>query len=155
MNLPDITNMKALSIRQPWCEHILRDGKDVENRNWPTKYRGQFLIHASKTFDGPKSDSKGFDMGGIVGIAEIVDCVSESDSKWFMGEYGFVLRNPIALPSMIPCKGALGFFTPNQFDLGWTIMEMVDDGDLTMEQIIQLFASRDVEEMLCGKEGRI
>ncbi len=109
MNYPNISKMKALSIRQPWCHHILHDGKDIENRSWPTKYRGQFLIHASKTFDGSKADSKGFSMGGIVGIAEIISCVSESNSKWFMGDYGFVLANVIELP-FIPCKGALGFF---------------------------------------------
>lgn len=24
---------KAISIRQPWCHHILFDGKDIENRD--------------------------------------------------------------------------------------------------------------------------
>jgi hypothetical protein len=38
----------ALSIRQPWAWLILHAGKDIENRDWPTKYRGPFLIHASK-----------------------------------------------------------------------------------------------------------
>ena len=41
-------SIRALSIRQPWCHHILHDGKDVENRDWPTKGRGWFLIHAGK-----------------------------------------------------------------------------------------------------------
>ena len=145
MILPDITNMKALSIRQPWCERILHEGKDIENRTWSTKYRGQVLIHASKTFDGAKADSKGFDMGGFVGVAEIIDCVSESDSEWFMGDYGFVLRNPIPLPCMIPFKGALGFFLPDQFDLGWDVGEMVDDGDLTVAQMAQLMGRTDGE----------
>ncbi len=40
--------MIALSIRQPWAWHILHSGKDIENRDWPTRFRGRVLIHASK-----------------------------------------------------------------------------------------------------------
>lgn len=40
--------MKALSIRQPWAWMILHAGKDVENRNWCTDYRGWVAIHAAK-----------------------------------------------------------------------------------------------------------
>jgi hypothetical protein len=47
--------------------------------------------------------------GGVVGSVEIVDCVAASDSPWFVGDYGFVLRNPQVLP-FTPFKGALGFF---------------------------------------------
>jgi hypothetical protein len=47
--------------------------------------------------------------GGIVGSVEIVDCVSKSDSPWFVGEFGFVLRDPQVLP-FTPWKGQLGFF---------------------------------------------
>jgi hypothetical protein len=31
--------------------------------------------------------------GGIIGIAEIVDCVAAHTSPWFEGPFGFVLRN--------------------------------------------------------------
>jgi hypothetical protein len=44
-----------------------------------------------------------------VGSVEIVDCVTVSDSPWFDGRYGFVLRNPEPLPFR-PMRGALGFF---------------------------------------------
>jgi hypothetical protein len=40
--------MIALSIRQPWAWLILNAGKGIENRTWPTKFRGRFLIHAAK-----------------------------------------------------------------------------------------------------------
>lgn len=109
---------KAISIRQPWCHHILFDGKDIENRDWHTSYRGPVLIHASKSFDGYAAERREFEaahpqspLGGIVGMVEIADCVRSSQSKWFFGQYGFVLRNPVPL-EFIPCKGALGFFTP-------------------------------------------
>jgi hypothetical protein len=41
--------MKALSIRQPWAWLIIHAGKDIENREWRTSFRGPVLIHASKT----------------------------------------------------------------------------------------------------------
>ncbi len=124
--------LPALSIRQPWAWSIINLAKDIENRSWPTKFRGRFLIHASKGMtrddyeDGlltaraasrlrPKIEDRifpglaGFERGGIVGVAEIVDCVEQSDSPWFFGRYGFVLRNARPLP-FHSCKGRLGFF---------------------------------------------
>lgn len=47
--------------------------------------------------------------GGIVGSVEIVDCVRVCASPWFMGEFGFLLRDPKPLP-FTPWKGQLGFF---------------------------------------------
>lgn len=127
--------MKALSIRAPWWWFILHAGKDIENRDWPTNFRGTVYVHASKWFhlDEVKDDAedaihcyneaklpianKEFtyrelkDLGGhIVGQVDIVDCVSSSDSPWFFGKYGFVLANPIAYSKTFPFKGALGLF---------------------------------------------
>jgi hypothetical protein len=31
--------------------------------------------------------------GGVIGIAQIVDCVKKYPSRWFTGQYGFLLRN--------------------------------------------------------------
>lgn len=119
--------MKALSIRQPWADAIIWHGKDVENRSWRTDFRGPVLIHAAKAWGPQERADLAFveDMtatkledvdrpllGGIVGQAEIVDCVEEMESRWFFGRYGFVLRNAEPLPFQ-PCKGRLGFFTPD------------------------------------------
>ncbi len=124
----------AISIRQPWAYLIVQGFKDIENRDWPTKFRGRVLVHASKGMtrgdyeacalfcsglpEGalpPDFSFPAFDelpRGGIVGEVKIVDCVSASDSPWFMGQYGFVLKD--ARPSLLtPCKGALGFFSPD------------------------------------------
>lgn len=115
---------KVLSIRQPWAWLIVNGFKDIENRNWNTKLRGKFLIHASMRIDEDayhrfkdtfKLPSMGFlvkQIGGIVGGAELVDVVTESDSIWKDPEskYGFVLKNRQKLPfRKIP--GKLGFFT--------------------------------------------
>lgn len=125
--------MKALSIRQPWAWLILNAGKDIENRSWATSFRGRVLIHASQgmtrreyddamnwvvlnarlplTFHEPAFDE--LQRGGIVGEMEIVGCVNgndpASDSPWFMGEWGFLIRKARPLPFR-PCKGALKFF---------------------------------------------
>lgn len=114
--------MLTLSIQQPWAWAIFYAGKDVENRSWYTKIRGQFLIHAGKKYDHdgeiylrqmgyfvPQSDILISSMGGIVGTAKIIDCVTSSDSKWFFGPYGFILRDQQPLIFM-PLKGQLGFF---------------------------------------------
>jgi hypothetical protein len=103
--------VKALSIRQPWAHRILFEGKDIENRTWPTRYRGLVLIHAGKGVDADDREDVTHSMprGGIVGAAEIVDCVTRSESPWFCGRYGFVLANARPLP-FLECKGALGFF---------------------------------------------
>lgn len=118
--------MKALSIRQPWAWLIVNGYKDIENRSWRTKYRGPVLIHAAKgmtrneyeeacrtvvdvlaAIDIP--DFEALERGGIVGVAEIVDCVDTSTSPWYMGEKGFVLANARPLP-FTPMKGKLSFF---------------------------------------------
>lgn len=114
----------VLSIRQPWAWLICNGGKDIENRNWPTRFRGKFLIHAGKGMKRAEYENAQFDAeengvtlpafevlerGGIVGEAVIIDCVTRSDSPWFYGDYGFVLRDAKPLP-FHPCKGALGFF---------------------------------------------
>lgn len=63
-------------------------------------------------------------LGGIVGEAEITGCITKGrmfadsaafslhhTSPWFTGPFGYVLANARPLP-FIPCRGMLGFFTP-------------------------------------------
>lgn len=132
--------MLALSIRQPWASLIIKAGKDIENRDWPTRVRGRILVHAAKGMTrGEHEDAIDFAVnairadpqnagatkmrtlrelgfavddlprGGFVGTVEIVDCVNESASPWFMGRYGFMLRDPQPM-DFVPWKGQLGFF---------------------------------------------
>jgi hypothetical protein len=42
-----VTEMKAMSIKQPWVHAILHEGKDIENRSWQRSFRGWVAIHAS------------------------------------------------------------------------------------------------------------
>lgn len=117
----------CLSIRQPWAWLIVHRHKAIENRSWPTWKRGQILIHAGKAVDHEAIEAlrcgwhpvtygllslevpDQFETSGIVGAADLVDCVQQSDSEWFVGPHGFVLANARPLP-FVPCRGALGFF---------------------------------------------
>ncbi|MCO3748023.1 ASCH domain-containing protein [Pseudomonas aeruginosa] len=116
--------MKTLSIRQPWAWLIVYGGKDIENRSRRTNFRGRFLVHASQGMTrqeynmatwiaGPLGVTiPPFDelqRGGIIGSVELVDCLEDSSSPWYMGEKGYLLRDPRPLP-FVPYKGQLGFF---------------------------------------------
>ena len=120
--------MKALSIRQPWAWLIANGYKDIENRNWHTRFRGRIYIHAGKRFDNDAigwlidrglapiktviPDIDDIPRGAIIGEVDIVDCVTHSSSPWFVGTYGFVLANVEQYDKPIPCRGKLGFFEP-------------------------------------------
>lgn len=106
--------LRALSIRQPWAELILRGEKDVENRSRPTKHRGPLVVHASGTPNKEAMAEYGFDalpMGCLVGIVDVVDCSEEVASPWHEEGYqGWYLANPRRFARPVPWKGSLGFF---------------------------------------------
>ena len=126
--------MKCLSIRQPYAtwlanpQQFLAAGipvKRIENRDWATRYRGPLLIHASKSFEADafpawkrrlpglalcaSVNRRDYPAGAIIGIADLVGCVDESDDPWFCGTYGFVLANARPIEP-IPYRGSLGLF---------------------------------------------
>src|SRR6266851_3268078 len=114
--------MKAISVRAPWWWFILHGGKDIENRDWPTKFRGTVYVHASKFWktdeisddwdcikDMAAQDNVALPLpfgneaarnlctamrgsgGCIVGTVDIVDCVTDHPSAFFVGKFGAVL----------------------------------------------------------------
>ena len=119
--------MKVLSLKQPFAELILAGKKTIELRNWNTKFRGEFLIHASKLpdFDSMKKfnfEKDALPCGFIVGKVNLVG-VREyrneeehnrdkskhlADSTW--GKYGFILENAKRFDQPIPALGKLGFW---------------------------------------------
>lgn len=121
--------MKALSLTQPMAWAVFQ-GKDIENRNWNTKFRGRVMIHASKKFnenhyaflwqnkeklgltDIPAPED--FIHGAVLGEVDIVSVVQAHSSPWFFGPYGFVLRDAKEYDTPIPCKGTVFplFFEP-------------------------------------------
>lgn len=90
--------------------------KDIENRTWPTQYRGPMLVHASGRRDAICDDEvkRRFGvcppaeqpLGGVIGVVDIIDCVRDHLSIWYSGDWGFVLANARPLP-FVAWKGAL------------------------------------------------
>lgn len=125
--MPDF--IPALSIQQPWTWLIVHRFKKIENRSRRCHYRGPVLLHAGLKEDReamvdvatnihPVTGDKfafplpaWFDNGGIVGIADIVDCIDTSDDPYFVGPFGWVIDNARPLRFQ-PCRGMLGFFDP-------------------------------------------
>jgi hypothetical protein len=53
--------MKCLSLKQPFAELLVSGKKTIELRKWNTKFRGKFLIHASKNLDEERASSLNID----------------------------------------------------------------------------------------------
>jgi hypothetical protein len=131
--------MLCITVRQPWAWAIFNATpiKDIENRDWalPKKYYGcTVAIHAAKGMTYREYDEAAefiwnvgiayghrvviptenmLTRGAIIGTVEIATCVSSSGSPWFMGKFGFVLKNAKPFPDPIPARGALGFWEPD------------------------------------------
>lgn len=141
--------MRALSIRQPWAWLIVNGHKDIENRTWPTRFRGRVLIHAGKTMTRDEYDDglatamhvgyraffptrEQLERGGIVGVATIVDCLppGADASQWHArDQFGFRMADAKPLP-FVECKGALGFFDV-PVDVATQLRQMHELGAIT------------------------
>ena len=117
--------MKVLSIKQPFAELILQGKKKIELRKWNTKFRGEFLIHASKIPDKEAMQKFGFGelpTGAIVGKANLIDVKKYKDEQEhqkdkelhlasiYWGNYGFILEKVERISPILPAKGKLGFW---------------------------------------------
>jgi hypothetical protein len=108
--------MKCLSVQQPWANAIFFLGKDVENRSWPTDYRGSLLIHTGKRVDGEalrKYGNAGGPLvtGAIIGLVNLVGIRQDSASQWAQPDcWHWLLADQQPLAEPIPYKGQLGIF---------------------------------------------
>lgn len=123
--------MRALSIRQPWAWLVVNGYKDIENRTWPTNFRGRIYVHAGQRMvssDYPDQRNHILQAGivipaqlargAIIGEVTVTGCISTSDSPWFCGPYAFTLVEPVAYKAPIPYRGQLGFFPVDQGLIG-------------------------------------
>jgi len=103
--------MKAISLKQPWATLIASGKKTIETRTWPTNYRGDLLICASKR---PKRN--GYPAGCALCIVNVIDCrpMTKADEQaacceLYQGAWSWLLTNiqPIV---PFPVKGSLGFY---------------------------------------------
>jgi hypothetical protein len=75
---------------------IVNGYKDIENRTWATRYRGPLLIQASASrpakalieYAAEIAHTRRirlpdeYDLGGIVGMVHLDDCVTKHRSRW-------------------------------------------------------------------------
>jgi hypothetical protein len=145
---------KALTICQPWAHLIITPQnalpphivvKRVENRTWPTKYRGPLLIHAGKSHewlnDGDEQLLDDMPFGAIVGLVDLIDCVQvvsrsgpggkrlnfgravTDKHPWLPkhphteGPWCWIVANPVPFAEPVPWRGALGLFDVKVSDL--------------------------------------
>ena len=128
--------LRSWSFQQPWLHAVLALGKRCDNRPRPVAYRGEVLLHASST-GTRKAYAEACErigrvvgrscaghltfVGGICGIARIVDCHPPGSlllrgERWYMPErdgvpqYGIILADVAPLP-FTACKGALGLWS--------------------------------------------
>lgn len=113
--------MKALTICQPYADMIATGEKIIENRTWPTSYRGPLAIHAGKSRswleEGDEAERPDMAFGAVVATATLSDCkrlvdlpdelASRLDAN---GPWCFILTNVERLPEPIPARGAQGFW---------------------------------------------
>ena len=107
--------MRALTIRQPWAELIIRGEKDVENRSWRTRHRGPLLIHAGARAERALFEKHGVpgdaERGSIIGVVEVVDCTQDRTSAWHeAGAWGWYLAGAKRFRKPIPMQGRRGLF---------------------------------------------
>lgn len=128
--------MKVLSLQEPFASFIAMGHKLIETRSWKTNYRGEILIHASKSraFIDSITDKRvlelmegvDFKFGKIICKAKVVDCikmdealierVKQSNEKEYLlgiyevGRYAWILEGVEVLKSPIEAKGSLNLW---------------------------------------------
>lgn len=112
--------LKALTICQPYAELIARGLKNVENRDWPTRYRGLLVIHAGKSRewmdDGDLDAYPDMSFGMIVAVAMLYDCIHISKmpatrlhEQHVNGPWCWLLKD-VRRVKPIPYRGAQGLW---------------------------------------------
>jgi hypothetical protein len=127
--------MKALTVCQPYASAIMAGLKGVENRSWPTNYRGHLAIHAGKskgwleeaaTWYGEELLPLGMKawewerklpFGALLGFVDLVECLPVEkyravypDDGFACGPWCWVVRRPVKLEKPFECAGAQGLW---------------------------------------------
>ncbi len=118
------SEIRALSVRQPWAWAICVGAKEIENRTWSSDYRGTIAIHAANSTEAlnrldrqtghSRFKRETFATGAIIGLAELVDVASygprHENQMFAEGPYCWTLTNARLLQTPIPLKGRLNLF---------------------------------------------
>jgi hypothetical protein len=119
--------MKGLTICQPYAHLVEIGDKPIENRTWPTDYRGPLVIHAGKSkdwmddADGYGLAEAGLAFGAVVCIVDMVECLKLKTlwpakyrhleaNEHANGPYCHIYENVRRLADPIPWRGAQGLW---------------------------------------------
>ncbi|WP_254011620.1 hypothetical protein [Limnofasciculus baicalensis] len=120
--------LTALSIPQPWAWAIIHGNRKAENRLQHLRYRGDLIIHSSKTvkreeFNAARDflSSKGvvvpnrkyLSFGSIIGRVYVADFHHDSNYIQFIPQGRSLysqLKNPVRFIPPIPFSGRQGLF---------------------------------------------
>lgn len=129
--------MKAITICQPYAELIARGDKPIENRTWPTRFRGEIAIHAGLSRDWLGDDDErlmpNMAFGAVVATARLVTCLpllgprdqdtwpeeyrALADHEHANGPWCWILRDVRRLAQPLPWRGAQGlWYLPRRSD---------------------------------------
>ncbi len=98
-----MTTLYALSIKQPWAALLTTGRKTIEVRRWPTSRHGRILIHASRVPDerpeawahvSPQIQALAGVRGGILGVAELAQCIPYRTAEAFAADRDLHLNAP-------------------------------------------------------------
>lgn len=101
------SDIRAITVKQPWAWAIAFAGKDIENRSAGSTYRGLLAVHAGLSFsargshdprilasarrlDAPKIDRRELPMGAVIALAELVDVHPDAGCCRPWGESSYV-----------------------------------------------------------------
>ena len=107
--------MKCLSLKQPYAELLAIGKKTIESRKWSTSYRGNFLIHASKTIDIESCNY--YKINGVKKYLNNYEFALDEGKHYPLKKikdngcmYGFLIKDAVKFDKGIPYLGKLGFF---------------------------------------------
>lgn len=129
-------HMRGLTISQPFASLIASGKKWIENRRWPTQYRGKLLIHAGKgTQYLTRKQLEQYPTGCAVAVARLTACFAieevrrialgrnsgdvipgtkktwgeAADHEHAHGPYCWIIED-VRETAQVPMRGALGLW---------------------------------------------
>ncbi len=124
------SELRALTLCQPWATLVVIGAKPWETRTWATRYRGPLIIHASGSRYGLVKcqnqpaihtalaavglDLATLPLGAVVGTAEVIECwptedlsedVRDAFGDYGPGRYAWYVARARALATPVVCHG--------------------------------------------------
>jgi hypothetical protein len=122
MTITTADALRVITVRQPFATLIAAGHKRIENRSWPTSYRGTLAIHAGLAVERDALAQWAhllpdeLPTGMILATVQLTDCQFDTKTDHPFAEpqhWHWTLANPEPLPEPIPCRGRLGLWRAN------------------------------------------